>query len=103
VPLDGFLCNLVFGICTKIVRRFPILVKLVQKYRILRQVVRLGMIVLYSGDGVLCEVRAEEEQTTGYEVWSVVTSIYRRLSDCFFVSLSAYDISMTDCQSLAKI
>ena len=43
----------------------------------------LGMIVLYSGDGVLCEVRAEEEQTTGYEVWSVVTSIYRRLSDCF--------------------
>ena len=37
----------------------------------------LGMIVLYSGDGVLCEGRAEEE------VWSVVTSMYRRLSDCF--------------------
>jgi hypothetical protein len=45
------------------------------------------MIVLYSGDGVLCEVRAEEEQTTRYEVWSVVN----------------VDISMTDCQSLAKI
>jgi hypothetical protein len=32
----------------------------------------MGMIVLYNGDGVLFEVRAEEEETSWYEVWSII-------------------------------